>query len=142
MRESAKVAIPDLIPLLKDSDRGVRRSTVSILGFIGESAKVAIPDLIPLLKDSDSEVRRSTVSILGSMGESAKVAIPDIVPLLKDPDQAVQSAARDSLRKIEEPEKRRAEHYMLLLLISFLILFNKWTRSAAAEALKKLGYKP
>ena len=49
---SQKSAIPNLIPLLKDSVPNVRQYAAVALGKMGESSKSALPNLIPLLKDS------------------------------------------------------------------------------------------
>jgi HEAT repeat protein len=68
MGESAKSAIPSLLPLLNDSDRRVRSSAASALGHMGESAKSLIPSLIPLLNDSDWRVRLSAKDALAELG--------------------------------------------------------------------------
>jgi HEAT repeat protein len=69
MGESAKAAIPSLIPLLKDpEDASVRSSAAGALGNMGESAKAAIPSLIPLLKDENVDARSSAAAALKKLG--------------------------------------------------------------------------
>ena len=89
----AKTAVPQLIPLLKDSDADVRSSAADALGNIGAEAKTAVPQLIPLLKDSDAGVRINAACALWNMGAEAKTAVPQLILLLKDSDADVRSNA-------------------------------------------------
>lgn len=83
------VAIPKLIPLLKDRNKDVRLGTLQALGKMGESGKTAIPALIPLLQDRNEaqDVRDGAAVALQSMG---KAAMPTIILLLKDKDADVR----------------------------------------------------
>ena len=167
MGESAKPAIPYLIPLLKNPDPSIRSSVVGVLAVLEESA--IIPILIPLLKDPDSEVRWQTALYLGYLVKSSKLIIPEIIPLLQDSDASVRSfavfsvglfgeASIPKLRPLlKDPNSivrlRVAEAFGTMDtaaaavatipdLIPLLHDPDKRVRSAAAEALKKLGYKP
>ncbi|WP_293342989.1 HEAT repeat domain-containing protein, partial [Microcoleus sp. CAWBG58] len=89
--------VPQLVPLLKDSDANVRRSAASALGGMGAEAKTVVPQLVPLLKDSDANVRSSVASALGGMGAEAKTVVPQLVPLLKDSDVNVRISVASAL---------------------------------------------
>ncbi|HSF49598.1 MAG TPA: HEAT repeat domain-containing protein [Nitrososphaeraceae archaeon] len=58
----AKEAIPELIPLLKHEDSGIRRDVATALGQL--QAKEAIPELIAMLRDEDSSICRDVAIIL------------------------------------------------------------------------------
>jgi HEAT repeat protein len=77
----AKTFVPQLIPLLQNSDANVRVNAVYVLGKIGAEAKTAVPQLIPLLQDSHATVRVNAVYALGKIGAEAKTAVPQIPPL-------------------------------------------------------------
>ncbi|NJR32707.1 MAG: hypothetical protein HC778_07665 [Chamaesiphon sp. CSU_1_12] len=54
MGEAAKSTIPQILPLLQDSDSTVRANAALTIGEIGGSSKSTISQILPLLKDSDS----------------------------------------------------------------------------------------
>jgi HEAT repeat protein len=131
-------ATPYLVLLLKDDNPSIRLETLETLGMMGASATSAIPSLIPLLQDPDADVRSSAALALSKMGESAKAAIPSLIPLLKDPEDAsVRSSAAGALGNMGESAKAAIPS-----LIPSLKDEDAEVRSSAAEALKKLGYKP
>jgi HEAT repeat protein len=51
----AAPAISQILPLLKDEDRIVRRTAAYALGSIGPAAKAAVPDLKQMLQTDDRE---------------------------------------------------------------------------------------
>ncbi|HLO52186.1 MAG TPA: HEAT repeat domain-containing protein, partial [Kamptonema sp.] len=85
----AKIVVPALIPLLKDSNPEVRSSAASALGGIRAEAKTAVPEFLPLLKDSQAGVRSNAAFALGGIRAEAKAAVPLLIPLLKDSDADV-----------------------------------------------------
>jgi HEAT repeat protein len=127
-----EAAIPSLILSLKDPNADVRFSAAYALGWMGKSAKAAIPSLIPLLKDNDENVRFSAVITLGSMGELAKAAIPSLIPLLKD--DSVRLYAAIALGEMGESAKAAIPSLMPLLKDA-----NEGVRFSAARALGKMG---
>ena len=60
--------IPDLIPLLKDEYKDVRKLAAYALGRMGKSAKSAVPSLTLLLKDRDEDVRSAAAEALQKLG--------------------------------------------------------------------------
>jgi HEAT repeat protein len=97
----AKTAVPQLIPLLKDSNANVRLNAAFALGKIGAEAKTVVPQLIPLLQDSDANVRSNAayalVSIALSLQEKAKtLTSPEL-------NQAV-SNLESALKILAEPK--------------------------------------
>jgi HEAT repeat protein len=130
----AKTALPQLVPLLKDSDANVRSSAAYALGSMGAEAKTALPQLVPLLKDSDANVRSNAASALGSIGAEAKTALPQLVPLLKDSDANVRSSAASALGRIGAEAKTALPQLVPLLKDS-----DANVRSSAAYALGSMG---
>ena len=96
----AKTALPQLVPLLQDSDANVRSSAAFALGRIGAEAKIGVPQLVRLLKDSDANVRTNAAYALASIGAEAKTGVPQLVRLLKDSDANVRSNAAFALVSI------------------------------------------
>ncbi len=130
----AKTAVAQLILLLKDFDRNVRRSAADALGSIGIEAKTAVPQLIPLLKDSDAGVRSSVADALGNIGPQAKTAVAQLIPLLKDSDVGVRSIAAGALRSIGAEAKTAVPQLILLLKDS-----DAEVRSTAVRVLGNIG---
>ena len=125
----AKVATPNLIALLNDSNGQVRTQAAWALGEIGEST-IVTPHLIALLNEPNwvlsstaaaaltklgqtdkgvahliallkvPQARNSTIVTLGSLGTSAKRAIPSLIPLLNDPDGTTRHLATETLKKL------------------------------------------
>ncbi|MCY7383025.1 MAG: HEAT repeat domain-containing protein, partial [Microcoleus sp. CAN_BIN18] len=130
----AKTAVPQLIPLLKDSDTDVRRSATNVLGSIGAEAKTAVPQLILLLKDSDINVRSSATNALGSIGAEAKTAVPQLILLLKDSDRFVRSSAATALGSFGAEAKTAVPQLIPLLKDSYAEV-----RSSATSALESIA---
>jgi HEAT repeat protein len=64
-----QVAIPKLLPLLKDSDPKVRLSSAQALGYMGKIAKSTVPQLTPLLQDPDPDVSSGVAEALEKLRE-------------------------------------------------------------------------
>jgi HEAT repeat protein len=129
-----KTVVSQLIPLLQDSDAGVRSSAASALGNIGAEAKTAVSQLIPLLQDSDAGVRSSAASALGNIGAEAKTAVSQLIPLLQDSDAGVRSSAASALGNIGAEAKTAVPQ-----LVSLLQDSDEGVCSSAASALGKIG---
>jgi len=144
-----------LLPLLRDSDRDLRRSAAEALGELKAEAAVpgliqlladkdvyasssaatalgnlkaeaVVPGLLPLLKDSDRNVRRSAAEALGNL--NAKAAVPGLLPLLKDSDATVRSSAAYALGQIKAEDAAPG-------LLQLLKDIGAGVRSSAAKAL-------
>jgi HEAT repeat protein len=103
MGESAQLAIPQIIPLLQDSELvfGLPGMPISAAAItLGQIGKSAIPQVIPLLQDPNPMVRSNAAHALGFMGESAKSAIPHLIPLSQDADSSVRIAIDNALKKL------------------------------------------
>ncbi|TAG19562.1 MAG: HEAT repeat domain-containing protein [Oscillatoriales cyanobacterium] len=132
VRSSA--ASSQLIPLLQDSDAGVRSSAASALGNIGAEAKTAVPQLVSLLQDSDEGVCSSAASALGKIGAEAKTAVPQLILLLQDSDSSdVRKSAANALVSIAEA-KTAVPQLVLLLKDS-----DPNVRQSVASALGSIG---
>jgi HEAT repeat protein len=96
---AAKVAVPDLLELLKFTDPKdsnttytIRGAVVVTLGEIGPDAKAAVPALIEAFRDKNPAAdpvrrlffRRDVARALGKIGPSAATAIPALIDVLKD----------------------------------------------------------
>ena len=128
------VAVPKLIPMLKDANPEVRQKAAQALGTMGTAAEVAVPHLIPLLSDSDRNVRWVTAQELGWMRTAAEVAIPHLIPLLSDSYEYVRGGAASALG-----DMGKAAQIAIPDLIPLLSDSNEYVRQHAAQALGKMG---
>ncbi len=69
--EAAAVAVPNLIPLLKDTDPLVRRLAAYALGQIGPKAKEAIPALKEALNDTERDVVTASINAIRAIDATA-----------------------------------------------------------------------
>ena len=97
----AKVAVPNLVKVLKGNDPAVRGAAVIALGKIGSEPDSIIPLLIAAMDDPQEGVPEAAVEALGDFGKLSKAAVPKILPLLKVPDKDMRHAANVALRKID-----------------------------------------
>ncbi len=125
-------AIPELLPLLKDSSPDVRLKASRVLGSM--MGKSVIPDLVPLLQDRSPKVRRSVIESLGQMRESGRSAVSDLIPLLNDSDTAIRGSAATALGEIGESAQSAVPLLILLLKDP-----SASVRSSGAGALGKMG---
>ena len=114
--DKIKLAIPDLVAVLKDEDWAVRKLSLLALGYldvkdqiptmidflrndINSEARVgaaqalgemkvekAVPHLIQALDDSAFMVRRASLHSLGLIGILAKEAVPRVIEILNQPE--------------------------------------------------------
>jgi HEAT repeat protein len=97
----AKVAIPYLLPLLRDRDGPIRFGVLFDLSAMGPAACVAIPDAMRSLKDPDKGVRLRAMAVLGVCGRAAKEAVPELAIALKSTDQETAQQAALALANID-----------------------------------------
>jgi HEAT repeat protein len=98
---SAKVAIPYLLPLLRDRDGPIRSDILADLAAMGPAACVAIPDAMRSLKDPDNGVRLKAMAVLGVCGLAAKEAVPELAIALQSTDQETAQQAALALANID-----------------------------------------
>lgn len=79
-------SVPNLIIMLKDSDRQVRLKAAQLLRIMGSDAKTAIPALIEAIKDPDDLVRGATIGAIAAMGRDALPALPALRQALNKED--------------------------------------------------------
>jgi HEAT repeat protein len=81
-----ELAVPVLIPLLKDESLEVRRQVTGGFMVYGYEARAAAPTLIEIAANAkeDKEVRTRAVMSLGKIGLGAKAALPIMIAAFKD----------------------------------------------------------
>jgi HEAT repeat protein len=97
----ARVAIPYLLPLLRNHDGPIRFGVLSDLSEMGPAACVAIPDAMQSLKDPDKGIRLKAMAVLGVCGPAAKDAVPELAIALKSTDQETAQQAALALANID-----------------------------------------
>ena len=128
------------IAILKDhKEPRFRRASLIALGVFGPKTSGVLPAVIEALeKDADPQVRTDAAALLGRMGPDAKLAVPALADaLLTDKDATVREA---SARALGGDLNKFADE-QLRALVEALGDKSDGTRTAAAEALMKLGDK-
>jgi HEAT repeat protein len=104
MGPAAKAAVPALVALLKENNKGTRHTAARALAAIGPRAVDVLP-LTKALKDDDEEVRREAARALGAIGPEASASVPPLMEALKDP--RIRSSVAQALGEIG-PESKEA----------------------------------
>jgi HEAT repeat protein len=94
-------AVPGVVDLLSNKDKGLRRGAVFILADMGAGAKAAAPDLAKRLEDEDPEVRQYTAVALGRIGRDASAAVPALRKAFRDPAPGVRVTAAVAVMRID-----------------------------------------
>jgi cyclophilin family peptidyl-prolyl cis-trans isomerase/HEAT repeat protein len=94
----------ELVRLLQDPDKGVRRRAALAAGRIGDA--IAVAPLLELVNDSESELRQMAVFALGLIGDRA--AADRLVAALSDPDPAVRGRAAEALGRLGDAARAKA----------------------------------
>jgi HEAT repeat protein len=89
--------VESLIPLLGDTDFGVRQRAIAALGRMRQD--VALPRVLMGLRDPNPAVRQGAVAVLGIQGRHE--ALADVTAAAKDPNPAVRAEAVRSLAAID-----------------------------------------
>ncbi|MGL5062020.1 MAG: HEAT repeat domain-containing protein, partial [Microcoleus sp.] len=131
----AKNAVPQLIPLLQDSDADVRSNAATALGRIGAEAKTTVPRLIPLLQDSHPLVRINAAFALGEIGAEAKNAVSQLTPLLQDSNADVRENSVNIFQVIGIFDAKTAVSQLVALLQDS----NSGVRREAADSLVSIA---
>jgi HEAT repeat protein len=120
-------AIPRIIALLSDSDRGVRSAGANALLKLSEQGKNIKYSSLALLMSSVAEFRESIVS-----------TIPQIIAFLSDSNWGVCLAGADALLKLSEQGKN-IEYSGLALLMSTIAEFQEFIRPAIPQIIALLS---
>jgi cyclophilin family peptidyl-prolyl cis-trans isomerase/HEAT repeat protein len=89
----------ELLALLGDGDRGIRRRAALAAGRIGDP--FVVPALLELLDDPEPEVRQMTAFALGLLGDGQ--AVPRLTAALEDPAAIVRGRSAEALGRIGGP---------------------------------------
>jgi HEAT repeat protein len=139
----AMAFLPDLITLLKDSDKSIVRSVLFNLQDLGDSGDSAIPEVMKLLRDS--KMRGWAISTLGTIGRkhpSVYAALYDLATPTQDVD--VCGSVADTLSRYKEgPEIDRIIPVLIRMLNDSRKgngnRNDKPVQRAAIQALRVLG---
>lgn len=125
------LALPALIPALKNPSEFVRLGAINMIAEFGEKAAPALPSLVGALKDKDSLVREAAALAISMTGTSARNAIPDLAGLLGDESRKARDAAVAALAGLGE--------FSVPVLVKSLENNNPVVALAASEALSRIG---
>lgn len=127
MGKDARIALPELVRLVSDTNTGVATSAMQSIGFLGgpEAAK-AVPALVDAIGPDYTGTR--AFECLGRLGGLAKEAVPALIEALSSKE--LDWMAIQALGKIapEDPRVKKA-------LAPFLDHESDFLRKKAAEAL-------
>jgi HEAT repeat protein len=92
---AAKAAAPALEPLLKDTDKGVRKAAVYALGRIQPEAAATLSETMAAMfgTEKDADLKRELVAALGLLGEKGAPAVQALGAALSDADDEVRRTA-------------------------------------------------
>ncbi len=133
-----KVAVPALIPVLKQANTKVAGEAIDALATFGPDAAPAVPALLDLAAQAATpDLKQKIAFALGEIGPAAKEAVPQLMDLLKsdkDQEASLSQVAAASLGKIGPPAAAAVP-----LLIVALKSGNVQLPRIAAEALGNIG---
>jgi hypothetical protein len=94
---TAVEAVPDLLPLLQESDLSVRGIAAEALAKIGPEVPGVIPALLNTLEDPNSYLRQSALSGLGQINPISPHVVSAVEKHLQDPSPPIRSQALEWL---------------------------------------------
>ena len=123
-----------IVPLLKDTDRYVRRKALRTLGRLPADELVKLTDhIVPLLKDTNRYVRRKALRTLEKLPVDELVKLRGcIAPRLQDPSGSVRLSALAALGKLPACE-------LVALSDSIVPLLQDNRKEVRAEAFALFG---
>jgi len=135
MGAEARLALPDLIQSLKDSNVRVRMWTVASLKTLAPAEQAAANALATaLLQDQSPGIRIEAASALGKCGKQHPRVVPLLIRALDDQDDGVQCAAAQALGSIGAPAKAAVP-----ALRAALHSKNDFLKEEARGALERIG---
>jgi HEAT repeat protein len=95
----AKIALPELIALLRDDDGEIRTIAAYCIGCIGPAARSAVPDLIKEFEREESGTNNvyPAAYALGKIGPSAQASIPSLESGLTNNNFRCRNASQTAL---------------------------------------------
>ena len=133
--ESAQIAVPHLLNLLKSQDIGTRVGAVEVLGEFGTGAVPAVPELVKAY--TDSNLIRAAAQTLIKIGTPA---IPDLVSALASEDENIRRTALQTLETIDPLWQQNEEVYQkLTVFVKDLGKVDVSARNSAGRALRVFG---
>ncbi|MBL8843105.1 MAG: HEAT repeat domain-containing protein [Planctomycetes bacterium] len=127
-------AVPPLLELARDSNRGAREAAARALGVVGATTEQAVPALAALLADASSEVRYSALASLAQAGEEVVLALPELIAALDHVD-AQQRAAVANLIALGGAQSAAAVEALQRRLADPVANVRTWS----AFALRSIG---
>jgi HEAT repeat protein len=129
-----------LLPLLKNSDLGMRYTAAVAIGHAATQIKLPVDvlsALLPMLKDTDKYVRRVAAQAMGQVATQIKIpkeALSALLSLLKYSDWwEIRSAVIDAMGQAAMQIELPAD--VLLAVVLMLKDYEKYVRRAAAQAI-------
>lgn len=127
----AKVAVSDLVELLKGYDHTMRWRITNAIGGMGAKAESAVPALVKLLWDTNKNVRIGAIIGLAQIGPGAKNAAPALIELLQHQDDDIRFYALSAMQSIGSETKAA--------IFSFIELLRDPDPEICIIAIKALG---
>ncbi|MEY4805970.1 MAG: hypothetical protein RLZZ206_359, partial [Cyanobacteriota bacterium] len=135
-REKAKMAIPQLLKLVRDDPYSeVRAGAADVIGKIDPNNQEVWSALDIALRDRSWRVRRSAADALGEIGVGAKLAVPNLSLALENKNSTLRSSAAKTLGLLG-PEAKNA---LPKLKIALLNNDNSFAQGQAAGAIGNIG---
>ncbi len=92
--------VKQLLELLADDDKDVRRRAVRLFSYLGAKAAPAVPKLQELLNDPEPSAKIAVLDVLRGIGPGAKAAAADVGKLAEAKEEDVARAAVQTLKVI------------------------------------------
>jgi HEAT repeat protein len=92
-------ALPEMIRLLKDTDRGLRVNCTYILGELGALDATVVPALVATFKEKDADVQKAAISSLVKIKNDA--AMLGLIEAYRSKDNGVRSEAAKALSRLD-----------------------------------------
>ncbi|MBN9119074.1 MAG: HEAT repeat domain-containing protein [Planctomycetes bacterium] len=97
--KTARSAAPDLVPLLKDSEKSVRTAAVYALGRIQPEGASTISETMALMlgTEKDADIKRELIASIGLLAEKSEVVVKALAAALSDKNDEVRRGAARTL---------------------------------------------
>lgn len=98
--ELLSAAVPGLIEMLDDEDKGCRLAAIEALRPLGQVAGESIPGILAILSDADPEIRSAAAGALGVITSENSQVNTALLSLLEDEDAMVKIEAAGALGRL------------------------------------------